>query len=250
MLVRLTDQALVAVGLARALSAERPVTVAHLLAGLAAEPDGAAGRRLRERGSAAAVLAERARTAPAPALDTGLGAAAGLAGGRPVGTVHLLDAAVGVGGEDVADLLVSAGYARDLDGWQQPDPLEIAWLDEGETFGWHPEPPGPLDADAALLAARVRAVAGGAVEVLLVASVLPQSPLGDLEDTALAMARDQVTRESPDLDAAGLDVVLDAAATLRGGDRVRVRDIVAASLVAGGALPRRILERAEALWST
>jgi len=109
--VRLTDQALVAVAVARQLAAGSSPTVAHLVAGLAIEPDGVAGGFLAEPASAAAALVERAGTA-SPHLPT-LQAAVGWAQpapGTPLWTVDLLAAALEIGRDDADDLLHAAGY--------------------------------------------------------------------------------------------------------------------------------------------
>ena len=240
---RLTDQAAVAVALARAAAGERPATVADLLAGLAAEGEGRAGTRLRDRASAAAVLADRARTTPAPALEEAIRAAASRAGDRAATTVDLLDAAVTVGGAEVADLLDGAGYHRDLDGWLVGDAGE-GWFEHPETYGFQPGGDAVCDASAGRVVAQVRAVAGGAVEVLIAAAAAPDSEVLGVDPSALAAVAarlDGATRPSD----AGLATVLAAAATLAEGEAVTVGDLVRAALVAGGDAPRLVLELAD-----
>ena len=240
---RLTDQAAVAVTLARAAGGDRGATVADLLAGLAVEAEGRAGVRLRERASAAAVLTDRARTAPAPPLEDAVRAASARAGARAATTVDLLDAAIEVGGDDVADLLATAGYARDLDGWLVGD-AAAGWFDHPETFGFHPWGDAVCDASAARVVAQVRAVAGGAVELLIAAAAAPDVGVLAVDPAALAAvaARLDTTARPSD---AGLDAVVAAATTLAQGEAVTVGDLVRAALVAGGDAPRLVLELAD-----
>jgi len=248
---RLTDQALVAVSLARAaaLASDRHATVADLLAALAVESEGEAGRRLRNRSSAAAALAERAVSVPAPPMDAAVRNAVQHSGARAATTVDLLEAALVVGTDDVADLLAGAGYDRDLDGFLVDD--VFGELDgAGETYGLSPAGAPDLDEPAARVVAQVRAIAGGAVALLLAVAAAPDADgavlLGDRE--ALALARSNLDRrglgDQPGWDA-GLDVVIDTAAQLREGERTTTRDLVRACLIAGGDGPKAVVEEAD-----
>ncbi|MDQ3710395.1 MAG: hypothetical protein M3387_14035 [Actinomycetota bacterium] len=248
---RLTDQALVAVSLARAaaLASDRHATVADLLAALAVESEGQAGRRLRNRSSAAAALAERAVSVPAPPMDAAVRNAVQHSGARAATTVDLLEAALVVGTDDVADLLAGAGYDRDLDGFLVDD--LFGELDgAGETYGLSPAGAPDLDEPAARVVAQVRAIAGGAVALLLAVAAAPDADgaalLSDRE--ALALARSDLERrglgDQPGWDA-GLDVVIDTAAQLREGERTTTRDLVRACLIAGGDGPKAVVEEAD-----
>ena len=236
---RLTDQAAVALAIARTVAQPDQPTVAHLLIGLATEPEGRAGRRLRERATAAALL-QRGGAAPSPGVDEVLAAAAAAAATRAATTVDLLDAAITVGGPEVEDLLEAAGYQRDLDGWLAGDPLD-RWFEDAETYGLQPRGDEQFDAAAARVVAQVRAVNGGAVEVLVAAAAAPDAgvPVGDPADLASASARLRGRGSSWDH---GLLAVTEAARTLRDDDPVRVRDLIRAALVAGGDGPRLVLE--------
>lgn len=237
---RLTDQAAVAVAVARA-TAGRSSTVGHLLIGLATEPEGRAGRRLRERATAVALLIDRAGRCPAPPLATALDAAAQQADRRAVSTVDLLDAAVRTGGVDLMDLLEQVGYHRDLDGWLLGD-VEQTWFDDAETLGWAPAGDATLDPVASRVAAQVRAVGGGAVHVLIAAAAAPE--LGDtLDPESLAGAAERLDR-TPTWDA-GLDAVVATAPLLAEQPPASLRDLVRAALVAGGDGPRTVLQAAE-----
>ena len=242
---RLTDQAAVAVALARSVAGAREPTVAHLLVGLTTEPEGRAGRRLRERASAAAALIERAPATPAPPLNGVLQAAVARAGSRAATTVDLLDATTAGGGSDIEDLLVQAGYHRDLDGWLASDPEED-WFEDAETYGLDPGGDVLLDRAAARVVAQVRAVNGGGIEVLIAASAAPDSGVDgpdprDLAAVARRLNARRTGNSQPGWDA-GLDAVLAAAVTLHEGNQVSVRDLMRAALVAGGDGPRLILE--------
>lgn len=244
---RLTDQAAVAVALARAAAGDRPATVAHLLAGLAAEGEGRAGVRLRERASAAATLTDRARAAPAPPLERAVRAASEAADPRAATTVDLLDAAVCVGGDDVADLIASAGYHRDLDAWVVGDAAED-WFEHAETYGFHPGGDAVFDAPASRVVAQVRAVGGGAVEVLIAAAAAPDADVLAVDPAALAAISARLERATSSTDA-GLEAVISAATTLVEGNAVTVGDLVRAALVAGGDAPRLVLELADSSWA-
>ena len=237
---RLTDQAAVAVALARSMAAPGEPTVAHLLVGLVTEPEGGAGRRLRERGSAAALLVERAGRVPAPPLDAVLPRAWNAAADRPATTVDLLDAGVAAGGADIADLLSTCGYHRDLDGWLTGDHAET-WFDHAETFGWQPLGDEHMDPAAARVVAQVRAVGGGAVEILIAGAAAPDTTIDTPDPAQLAEVAARLRSHSTKWDT-GLDEVLRAAQTLKDGPRVTVRDLLRAALVAGGDGPRLVLE--------
>ncbi len=248
---RLTDQALVAVSLARAaaLALDRHATVADLLAGLAVESEGEAGRRLRNRSSAAAVLAERAVSVPAPPLDAAVRNAVQHSGARAATTVDLLEAALVVGTDDVADLLAGAGYDRDLDGFLVDDVFgEVDGA--GETYGLSPAGATDMDEPAARVVAQVRAIAGGAVALLLAVAAAPDADGAALlpDPEALALARSELDRrgrgDSPGWEA-GLDVVVGAAVRLRDGERTTTGDLVRACLVVGGDGPKAVVEEAD-----
>lgn len=237
---RLTDQAAVAVALTRATAPGDP-TIAHLLVGLATEPEGRAGRRLRERATAVALLTQRAGRCPAPPLEAALSHAVREAGQRAVSTVDLLDAAVRSGGADLTDLLEHVGYHRDLDGWLLGG-VAHTWFDNAETLGWSPGGDADLDAVASRVAAQVRAVGGGAVEVLIAAAAAPE--LSDaLDPETLAGTAERLDR-TPTWDA-GLDSVISSAVLLADTPPASLRDLLRAALIAGGDGPRRVLEAAE-----
>lgn len=242
---RFTDQAVVAVALARTVAPDEP-TVAHLLIGLATEPEGRAGRRLRERATAAAALVERGVSAPSTRLDEALGRAVSAAGARAVTTVDLLDAALAVGRDDIENLLAGAGYHRDLDGWLAGDPMDV-WFEDAETYGLNPGGDAMLDRAAARVVAQVRAVGGGAVEVLIAAAAAPDAEVvaadpSDLAAVAARLGRSASPRSSARAWDVGLDAVVAAAHTLSEGGAVTVRDLARAALVAGGDAPRLVVE--------
>lgn len=237
---RLTDQAAVAVALARAAAPHEP-TVGHLLIGLATEPEGRAGRRLRERATAVTLLVGRAGQCPSAPLSAALSHAAAQAGRRAVSTVDLLDAAVRAGGEDLTDLLEQVGYQRDLDGWLLGG-VEHTWFDDAETLGWSPAGDETLDPVASRVAAQVRAIGGGAVDVLIAAAAAPELS-NNLDPQALAGTAERLDR-TPTWDA-GLDTVVSTAALLAETPPASLRDLLRAALIAGGDGPRRVLEAAE-----
>jgi hypothetical protein len=173
-------------GLAAQGRADRPATVAHLVAALAGEPEGLAGTVLRQRfGDVAARLALHPAVGAAalPAVRTAFVAVPVL--DRPCWTLELLAAARRVGGEDLEALLEDcginlAGFADDLHP-VIPTPDEV-----GESAG-APETYGRLSllsrgfsADADLAVARTRA-AGGDSRALL-------AWLGAAEETRAALA--------------------------------------------------------------
>lgn len=238
---RLTDQAAVAVAVARAAAPGDP-TVGHLLIGLATEPEGRAGRRLRERTTAVALLTQRAGGCPAPPLPVALSRAAQHVGRRAVSTVDLLDAAVRVAGDDLTDLLEQVGYHRDLDGWLLGDP-EQDWFEDAETYGFQPSGDATMDRSASRVVAQVRAVDGGAIHLLIAGVAAPDGPQGP-DPRALAEVAARLRSATGSWDA-GLDAVLRAAGTICDGPVVTVRDLVRATLVAGGDGPPLVLRLAD-----
>jgi hypothetical protein len=183
--IQLTDQALVAVEITRRLAArtgEAP-TVAHLVAGLASEPDGVAAKLLATTGGAPIALALRADLPPLPPLDDALRQARPWDQGVPVWTLDLLQSALRVDGEGVDVVLGDAGYDTgklrgrlDLPEWR----AGAAWLlsmrvagyedaepADPETRGLAPAGTGPLTAPAGLAVARARALRGRARDVAL-----------------------------------------------------------------------------------
>jgi hypothetical protein len=268
--VRLTDQALVAVGLARRVARSRgapspgaptgsrdepaavAATVADLLAGLAAEPDGAAGRVLRAQMTAATALTERVAIPPPglARLEAAVARGDRIASPRPPGTVDLLAAALEVGGTDLADLVTVAGY----------DPRALyrsatrLAADAGETLGLATtgdEGP-PLAPDAALAVARTRAAAGGAVDLVVNLAAGDTGALVPFDPVDLAALHSHL-RDRTDTDPtgpgwdAGVDAVVGAARAWRGRDPVRASDLLRAAVVAGGHGPRLLLDEAERL---
>lgn len=231
--LQLTDQALVAVEIARRLAATP--NAAHLLAGLAAEPDGVAGALLANPPRAAHALVSRALPHDLPALDAVLRRAVGGAG-MPLWTLDLLRAALTAEGLD--DVLEGAGYdpggmrrllalpewrggpswllaARAL-GELEPDP---------ETRGLPVAGSGRLSAAAALALARARALRGTARDVALALQAAEERgwPLPDLL-AALQLAREHGSREATadDVLAATGDAPVDCGALARAALRVLV----------------------------
>lgn len=245
--VRLTDQALVAATIARRLPPEtRHATVADLLAGLVSEPDGRAGRLLRERMTAAARLPGRAAAGPpgVASLDTALARGSDEASPRTAGTADLLLAALEVGGQDLADLATGAGY----------DPAGLyraacafpaqAWSPGAETVGLGSEP--GLDGGSALAVARVRAAGGGAVDLVLAIAALPEG--GTLLDAsaeelaALADAGAGPASPAP-LPEHGLEAVLEAARAWC-APPITAGELLRAAVIAGGPRPAALLAAA------
>lgn len=262
----LTDQALVAVavGHAHARAAARTPTVADLLLGLAQEPEGAAGQFLRTSEGPLTALATRSLPPRLAPLDLARGWAVADRTPLPVWTVDLLFAVVEAGGRELRDVLATVGIepaallpADDLrralgrGGHHELGRRTVA----RETVGLRPPgaATGPLSPAADRAVARVRAVGGGAVDLLL---AMADDPAGDVALPALADLADAWTRVSPaagsapgggwsggDWDA-GLDAVVHAATTWCTGRRVEPADLVAAAVVAGGEGPGRLLEAA------
>lgn len=246
--LRLTDQALVAVTAARQAAEEhgRPPTAAHLLVGLAAEADGRAAALLGTPPSAAAQLPERALTAPPglPPLDAVLTRARAGVPVRPVSTRSLLAAVLEAGGADVVDLLAACGYEpRTLYRWAIREPR----LGE-ETFGLGSDP--DLAPDAAAAVARVRAAAGGAVDLVLAIATMPRAEEVIAEDPDGLVSILAVLTRSGEVEEAGarwdhgLDGVL-AAARAWVQPPIGIGDLLRAAVTAGGRGPERLLEEAD-----
>lgn len=251
--VRLTDQALVAVALARAQAGTRAATLVDLLVGLAAEPDGAAGHRLRERPSATAAL-QREPGCQA-LLDEALRRAAELAAPRPAATLDLLAAAVELGGAALTDTLERLGFdPTDLEvDADRAQPWDLDWMAHAETYGFDPRGHAALSPAAARVIAQVRAVDGGAVELLLALSASPDADLGAMlpdHERLSAAAWRLRKRGRPAAVAAeqwdvGLEAVLRAARAWCSGDVVTAADLVRAAALGGGEATRTLLEEAE-----
>lgn len=247
--VLLTDQALVAVAAARQAGAQRsrPPTAADLLEGLAAESEGTAGALLRRPGNAAARLPGRVATAPAalPSLEAVVARAAA-SSRRPVASTDLLAALLEVAGADVVDLLAACGY--------DPRQLYRDATDEGagtaETFGLGSEP--DLSADAATAVARVRAAAGGAVDLVVALAATPRGEaLVAADADELAALRADLRRRGEEAAAGdewdrGLDAVLGAARAWRPAP-LDADDLLRAVQTAGGVGPARLLDEAARL---
>lgn len=236
--VRLTDQALVAVAVARAGARERPETVADLLLGLAIEPEGAAGRQLREQPSGLAALQKRVE-APLPALaplGVAVDWAAKDADPRPAATGDLLEAALEAGGSELADLLDACG----LQLVRRANSAGVPWPDAAghplETFGYDPSgtvftPP------AARAVARARAVAGGPAALVALLALEDDSLPLDVEALSGAAA-------AVDLAAGDLDAAVDAAVAAGMGGRVDALDLLRAALTVGGPDVRALVDAA------
>jgi hypothetical protein len=258
--VVLTDQALVAVALARRVADARggTPTVADLLAGLAAEPDGRAGHQLRAHGSAAAELTTRT-VAPPPnlaPLDAALVRAAGAAAPRPAATRDLLTAAVAAGGDELRDLLESVGYDVDALTRARGDAVPeltgewgSAWGPHSETYGYAADASPALTTAAARAVAQVRALAGGAVDLVLALASAPDNDDEALDPQLLGLVLARLHDEgAPHAAGAawdhGLDAVVEAARRWRRDGIISAADLLAAATLAGGTGPRRLLEEA------
>lgn len=248
--VRLTDQALVAVTAARQAgeaSARHP-TVADLLVGLAAEPDGQAGVLLRTHATSAARLLEHAPAASPDllAVEPVLARSAAREAPRAVPTRVLLAGLLEAGGTGVVGLLATCGY--------DPGELYRAAVREpaldSETFGLGSDP--DLAADAATAVARVRAAAGGAVALVVAIAATPGG--GDLlalDEGELSAVRASLRRAQDATGAGwdrGLDAVLDTARAWR-DPPLHARDLLCAAVSAGGEGPRRLIEESARLAS-
>lgn len=260
MRVRLTDQALVAVALARrhARAGGREPRVSDLVVGLATEPEGTAGRLLAGHASAASALATRSGTAPPrlPPLDVAVGWAGGEVGQRPAGTVDLLLAALETGSADLADLLERCGLpVAVLAGVQRPAAAPLRDAAEGdalaETYGFDP---GGTEAEpaAARAVARTRAVGGGALTLLAAlaveAAIQPETVPLDTDELAgrFAALPDRGWRsvgQAADGDwDAGLEAVVGAARRIRAPGRpLHPLDLLRSAALAGGRGPTRLL---------
>lgn len=254
----LTDQSVVAVavGRAQALAAARAPTVADLLLGVAQEPDGAASQFLRAAERPLTALAGRSLPPRLAPLDLAVDWATRDRGPDPVWTIDLLAAVVEAGGRDLRELLATVGLdaavvtpGEDLvrasarGGCRAPADRAVA----RETVGLQPPgaPSGPLGGAAGRAVARVRALAGGAVDLLLALADDPtiDAALPSPDDLAVACGRLRADADDPAWDA-GLDVVVAAAVTWCAGRQVEPADLVAAAMVAGGDGPRRLLDAA------
>lgn len=262
--IRLTDQALVAVALARAgaAAADRTPTVVDLLIGLAEESDGVAGRLLRDEQRGLVTLHSRPISPRMARMNVAIRWAVPEATPRPVGTGDLLAATLEVGGSELADALDAAGITAGSDlimrppqgerpaGWPPlwDNPLSVA----NETVGLRPptEPDPDMSVEAALAVARTRALAGGAVDLLVVVADGSQrdaraAPLPDSRRLALAvqrlLPRGEAASSRWDL---GLDAVLDAARTWRAGEPIDTTDLIRAALTSGGSGPKAVLAAA------
>lgn len=246
--MRVTDQALVAITVARQVAGEhhRHPTAADLLVGLAAEADGRAGALLRDPPAVAARLSDRAATAPPglPRLEDVVAHAGAGESTHPVATAGLLTALLEAGGPDLLDLLAACGYdSRTLYRAATRDPGP-----GGETFGLGSDP--DLAADAAVAVARVRAAAGGAVDLVLAIAAAPGAEElvpADPDDLAAALAglhrHGEPERAGEDWDH-GLDGVL-AAARVWCTPPIGARELLRAAIAAGGRGPSHLLDAAE-----
>lgn len=244
----MTDQALVAITVARRVGEQhhRHAIALDLLIGLAAEAEGRAGALLRALPSAAARLSDRAASAPPglPPIEDVVAHAGAEEPARPVPTSGLLTAVLESGGADLVDLLTACGYdARAL--------YRRATDDTGigtETFGLGSDP--DLAGDAAVAVARVRAAAGGAVDLVLAIAAVPgtedlvtEDPEGLAAVLAMLHRHGEPERAGADWDR-GLDGVLTAVRTWC-EPPIGTRDLLRTAIVAGGHGPARLLDAAD-----
>ena len=225
--VRLTDQAAVAVHLARALAGAGRPTVGHLVAALLGEPDGLASHDARRHTGAG--IAVRMSTHPglsAPGLAPLTGALVAVpVSDVPAWTVELLAAARRVGGGELEDLLDHAGVTLGAPVRPHTTGELESMVEEGlplETFGLGSRRPEGITVEADLLLARARALGGGSRWLLAVGL---QGPLADLDAET-----DRALRLLPEVDA---DDVADHAVAVAEGPPVDVADLVRAVLGAG-----------------
>ncbi len=210
--VHLTDQASVAVHMAMALATDGRANVAHLVAGIAGEPEGMAGTLLRQWfGEAGARLAVHpaigARSLPPlrtaylalPVTD------------RPCWSLELLAAARRVGGEDLEFLLQECGV--DLDPHADelvhrlPDQRAVEEHGEvAETYGRLGLLARGLSRDADLAVARARAADGDSRSLLrwLAVDEATLTALGSAPPVPLDAVVDRACRAGPDVRAADL----------------------------------------------
>lgn len=241
MRVRLTDQAAVAVRLARLHAQGRDPTVVDLLVALTSEPDGAAGRLLRAHPAAAQALVERgaASAAAGAPLDIAVRWAAQDAAGRAIGTAELLTAALEAGGTHVAELLAACGAPDDL----TRRASEAGGAAAAETLGLTADPGAAgLTPDAAAAVARTRAVDGRTVALLIAAARTAEGAAAALPDAD--MMETIAAQLAPELDKGDLEHVVSAARTWAAGRAVTCADLVRAAMIVGGDGPRILMERA------
>lgn len=250
-----TDQALVALTVARAHAGRRNPTVADLLLSLAQEPDGVAGQLLRGVEGPLTALAGRSTSPRLAPLAVARDWAVADRAPRPVWTVDLLTAVVEAGGTELRELLATVGLgAADVTPGEElrraRDPGGTAGGTVArETVGLRPPGArgGALTPAAERAVARVRALAGGAVDLLVALADDPvgAAPLPAPEDIAAAAVRLRPTDPGRGWDA-GLDTVVAAATTWCAGRRAEPSDLVAAAVVAGGDGPQAVLNAADA----
>jgi hypothetical protein len=230
--IRVTDQALVAIAAARRSAAGRgPATVVDLLVGLAIEPDGEAGPFLRGAASGVADLLDRSAAAAAwaPPLEVALRWASAESPRRALTTLDLLLAALEVGGSNLADLLERCAI----------DLTHVTSSAGGvETFGAGSG--GGLTPAAELVAARVRATDGRAIELLFAVAALAGDGLPDYELLEAAVPLLDQGGTPTEAWNAELTTVLDAARELAAPEPADLLDLLRATLVAGGSGPRQL----------
>lgn len=212
--IQLTDQAMVAVEIARRLAARtgQAPTAAHLVGGLASEPDGVAAKLMGAAGGDAIGLALRVDLPLLPPLDDVLRQARPWDEGVPLWTPDLLGAALRAGAEDLDVVLDDAGYDHSalpgrsagaawlrtmvLTGYEDSETAEPE-LDP-ETRGLAPAGTGPLTAAAGLAVARARALRGRAADLALTLQIARERgwPPPDLL-VALRMARQHLVGDPP-----------------------------------------------------
>lgn len=254
--VRLTDQALVAVTIARRHAGRRSPSTADLLVGLASEPDGRAAQALRRQETACTRLVGRAVTAPPrlAGLAVALGWAAREVEGRPLWTSDLLAAAREVGGSDLAELLASCGFDPHGLAVEPPDtvaPWEAIDAPErlAETRGF--DPAGHAwSLPAARAVARARALGGGAVTLVVALAVeealSPESVPLDVGELRARLRRRPSAAwprlATPHAGDHGLDAVVAAGERIADPQRpLAPTDLLRAAILAGGADPAALL---------
>ncbi|AXV06251.1 hypothetical protein DVS28_a1558 [Euzebya pacifica] len=206
----LTDQALVAVHLARSLADGESAGAAHLVAGLLGEPEGVAGRRVRRlTGGEPAVRLTEHPGLHAPGLPRLSHALVALpVTDVPAWTTDLLRAAIRVGGDDLDDLLSATGLDTTVAAaLEEPPPPAEDEEDAGETFGRGSFTARGLDraADEAVSRALAHSTSSRAL--------VPRLMLDEVERSALA-----------NLPEVSIDLVVQRALDTR-GDHVSLRDL-------------------------